>query len=329
VIHAEGVFVHFSRGWFRGVTRALDGLDLEIREGDFFALLGQNGAGKSTAMYCLLGLLRPTKGTVSLLGKPPELGSDTYRYVSYLPEEPHYHDYLTVQEAVSYYGALYGAPVPRKLLDDTLERLRLAEHRKLALRKCSKGMKQKVGIAQCLVNTEARVLFLDEPMRGLDPLTVRDFREILIERNRAGATIVMNSHILAEVELVANRAAIIDRGKVVAQDELSRLARVERGFLRRRARRPSRATLLPLARKRGRGPSTRQPAGREAVRALRLHSCQQLGDRERVPAQDDARGLVHEGLGPRGASCLASCSSTRTSTCASTCAIGSCWRSGS
>jgi ABC-2 type transport system ATP-binding protein len=230
VIHAEGVFVHFSRGWFRGVTRALDGLDLEIREGDFFALLGQNGAGKSTAMYCLLGLLRPTKGTVSLLGKPPELGSDTYRYVSYLPEEPHYHDYLTVQEAVSYYGALYGAPVPRKLLDDTLERLRLAEHRKLALRKCSKGMKQKVGIAQCLVNTEARVLFLDEPMRGLDPLTVRDFREILIERNRAGATIVMNSHILAEVELVANRAAIIDRGKVVAQDELSRLARVDAAF---------------------------------------------------------------------------------------------------
>lgn len=230
MIRALGVSVHFSRGPFRGVIRALDGLDLEIREGDFFALLGQNGAGKSTAMYCLLGLLRPTRGTVSLLGKAPELGSDAYRYVSYLPEEPHYHDYLTVEEAVSYYGALYGAPVPKKLLKDTLERLRLAEHGKLSLRKCSKGMKQKVGIAQCLVNPEARVMFLDEPMRGLDPLTVRDFREILLERNRAGATIVMNSHILTEVELVANRAAIIDRGKVVAQDELSRLARVDAAF---------------------------------------------------------------------------------------------------
>lgn len=227
MIRAEALSVHFSRGPFRGVVRALDGLDLEIRDGDFFALLGQNGAGKSTAMYCLLGLLRPTKGTVSLLGEPPEPGSHIYRFVSYLPEEPHYHDYLTVEEAVSYYGALYGAPVSKKLLDETLERLRLSEHRTLAIRKCSKGMKQKVGIAQCLVNEQARVLFLDEPMRGLDPLTVRDFREILVERNRAGVTIVMNSHMLTEVELVANRAAIIDHGKVIAQDELSRLARVD------------------------------------------------------------------------------------------------------
>jgi ABC-2 type transport system ATP-binding protein len=217
VIRAEALSVHFSRGPFRGAVRALDGLDLEIRDGDFFALLGQNGAGKSTAMYCLLGLLRPTRGTVSLLGEPPEPGSHIYRFVSYLPEEPHYHDYLTVEEAVSYYGALYGAPVAKKLLDETLERLRLSEHRTLAIRKCSKGMKQKVGIAQCLVNEQARVLFLDEPMRGLDPLTVRDFREILVERNRAGVTIVMNSHMLTEVELVANRAAIIDHGKVIAR----------------------------------------------------------------------------------------------------------------
>ncbi len=227
MIRAEAVSVHFRRGLLRGAVRALDGLDLEISEGDFFALLGQNGAGKSTAMYCLLGVLRPTKGRVSLLGRTPEPGSATYRYVSYLPEEPHYHDYLTVEEAVSYYGALYGKPVPKQLLGETLERLRLSEHRRLVLRKCSKGMKQKVGIAQCLVNPEARVFFLDEPMRGLDPVTVRDFREMLVERNRAGATIVMNSHILSEVELVATRAAIIDHGKVVVQDALSRLARVD------------------------------------------------------------------------------------------------------
>ncbi len=229
MIRAEAVSVLFSRGPFRGALRALDGLDLEIREGEFFALLGQNGAGKSTAMYCLLGLIRPSSGRVSLLGQQPEPGSSIYRHVSYLPEEPHYHDYLTVEEATSYYGALYGAPVSKARLDDTLEQLRLSEHRKLALRKCSKGMKQKVGIAQCLLNTQARVFFLDEPMRGLDPVSVRDFRDALVERNRAGATIVMNSHILAEVELVANRAAIIDRGKVVAQDELSRLARVDAG----------------------------------------------------------------------------------------------------
>lgn len=226
MIRAEGVSVHFNAGLRRGVVKALDGLDLDINEGDFFALLGKNGAGKSTAMYCLLGLLRPTRGRVSVLGRTPELGSDLYRTIAYLPEEPHYHDYLSVEEAVRYYGALYGRGLPERRLGEVLERLGLAEFRRLLLRKCSKGMKQKVGIAQCLL-AEARVLFLDEPMRGLDPLAVRDFRDILVEMNRDGATIVMNSHILSEVEMVANRAAIIDRGRVVVQDELQQLLKVD------------------------------------------------------------------------------------------------------
>ena len=222
MIVAEDVGVHFRTGLFGHRVRALDGLTLEVRDGDFFALVGQNGAGKSTAMYCFLGLLRPTSGKVQLMGQSPELGVRLYKNVAYLPEEPHYHLYLTVEEATRYYSSLYGKRVSDKAINDSLERLGLAQFKKLPLSKCSKGMKQKVGIAQCLIH-EPQVLFLDEPTRGLDPLIVREFRETLREIHKRGATIVMNSHVLSEVEMLANRVAIIDRGKVVVQDELHNL----------------------------------------------------------------------------------------------------------
>ena len=222
MIVAEDVGVHFRTGLFGHRVRALDGLTLEVRDGDFFALVGQNGAGKSTAMYCFLGLLRPTSGKVQLMGQSPELGARLYKNVAYLPEEPHYHLYLTVEEATRYYSSLYGKRVSDKAINDSLERLGLAQFKKLPLSKCSKGMKQKVGIAQCLIH-EPQVLFLDEPTRGLDPLIVREFRETLREIHKRGATIVMNSHVLSEVEMLANRVAIIDRGKVVVQDELHNL----------------------------------------------------------------------------------------------------------
>jgi ABC-2 type transport system ATP-binding protein len=203
----------------RKKLHALNGINLEVRDGDFFALVGQNGAGKSTAMYCMLGLMKPTSGKIEVMGRVPELGSELYRDVAYLPEEPHYHLYLTVEEATRYYASLYGRRVTPKKIDDTLERLGLGQFKSLPLSKCSKGMKQKVGIAQCLIY-ETRLLFLDEPTRGLDPLLVREFRETLREIHQRGATIVMNSHVLSEIEMLANRVAILERGKVVAQDDL-------------------------------------------------------------------------------------------------------------
>jgi ABC-type multidrug transport system ATPase subunit len=222
VIVAEDVHVNFRTGLFGSRVRALNGLTLEVRDGDFFALVGRNGAGKSTAMYCFLGLLRPTSGKVQIMGQLPELGSRLYKNVAYLPEEPHYHLYLTVEEATRYYSSLYGKRVSNKTINESLERLGLAEFKKLPLAKCSKGMKQKVGIAQCLIH-QPQVLFLDEPTRGLDPLIVREFRETLREIHQRGATIVMNSHVLSEIEMLANRVAIIDRGKVIVQDELHNL----------------------------------------------------------------------------------------------------------
>lgn len=214
--------MHFRRGLLGRQVRALNGLSLEVKEGDFFALVGQNGAGKSTAMYTFLGLLKPTSGRIEVMGQTPGLGSPLYEGVAYLPEEPHYHLYLTVEEATRYYSSLYGKRVSSKAIDDSLERLGLAKFKSLPLSKCSKGMKQKVGIAQCLIH-ETRLLFLDEPTRGLDPLIVREFREALREIHQRGATIVMNSHVLSEIEMLANRVAIIEGGKVIAQDELRNL----------------------------------------------------------------------------------------------------------
>jgi ABC-type multidrug transport system ATPase subunit len=222
VIVTENLHVNFRRGVWRKQIHALNGLDLEVHEGDFFALVGQNGAGKSTAMYCLLGLLKPSSGKVAVMGKTPELGSPLYESIAYLPEEPHYHLYLTVEEATRYYAALYGKRISTQTINQTLEHLGLAEFKNLRLSKCSKGMKQKVGIAQCLLQ-ETKLLFLDEPTRGLDPLAVREFRETLREIHERGATIVMNSHVLSEIEMLANRVAIIERGRVVAQDDLHNL----------------------------------------------------------------------------------------------------------
>lgn len=221
MVSAENVSVSFRKGLFRGRIRALDAFTVCVQEGDIFALLGPNGAGKSTAMYCFLGLIRPDGGRVSVFGRTPEPGSGSFRDIAYLPEEPHYHQYLTVEEAVRYYARLHGVPGSLPVTR-AIDRVGLGEFRDLRLSKCSKGMKQKVGIAQCLIN-RPRLVFLDEPTRGLDPIAVKEFRDVLVEMNRGGATIVLNSHVLSEIEMICNRAAIMNRGSVVAQDEMARL----------------------------------------------------------------------------------------------------------
>src|SRR5687768_10483253 len=123
MIEAQDLTVRFKRGAGRQPLTALDGMGLAIGEGDFFALLGQNGAGKSTAMNCFLGLRRPTSGHVRVLGRTPVLGSDFYGEIGFLPEEPHYHDYLTVDEAVRYYGALTRKPSWKSQADGLMDRL--------------------------------------------------------------------------------------------------------------------------------------------------------------------------------------------------------------
>ena len=222
IVQTDALTVTFRRGWRRTRVTALDRLTLDVREGDFFALLGPNGAGKSTTMYSILGLLHPTAGEARVFGQRLRPGCEAFRDVAYLPEEPHYHDYLTVEEAVTYYARLSGVRATPRQIGDVLERLELGTARSAPVATCSKGMKQKVGIAQCLLQ-QPRLLLLDEPMRGLDPVAVREFRDVLVELNRKGATVIMNSHMLSEVELVANRAAILVNGRLVALDDVAHL----------------------------------------------------------------------------------------------------------
>ena len=224
VLEAQGLTVTYRTGWRRAPVHALAGLDLRVESGEFFGLLGHNGAGKSTAFGCWLGLVRPTAGRVATLGASPAAGAEVFRDVGYLPEEPVYHGHLTVGEAITYYGRLQGVADVDAVSAPILERLDLARWRDLRVSRCSKGMKQKLGIVQCLVHAP-RLLLLDEPMRGLDPLAVMAFRELLTEANEHGTTIVMSSHLLGEVEQLARRVAILDRGRLVAEDTVANLTR--------------------------------------------------------------------------------------------------------
>lgn len=223
-IRATGLTIRYHRGWRRRPFDALTAIDLEVRDGDFLALIGQNGAGKSTMMHAILGLVPPTAGTVEVFGRSPSPGASMFRQIGYLPEEPRYHEYLSVLEAATYYARLSGIRAPQSRVMELLDQLGLAEHRTTLIRRCSKGMKQKVGIVQCLIHRPC-LLLLDEPMRGLDPLTVHLFRDMLLEMNRQGTTIVMNSHLLGEAEQVANRVAIVERGRLIANDAMANLLR--------------------------------------------------------------------------------------------------------
>ena len=225
MIEARDVAVEFRGGWRnRRQQRALDGLSLTVEEGDVFALLGPNGSGKSTAIHCFLGLIQPDAGSVRLLGERPRPGAAIFERIAYLPEEPHYHLYLTVEEAVRFYAGLFREPIGEARIAEVIDQVGLGEARRLLLRKCSKGMKQKVGIAACLVK-RPDVIVLDEPMRGLDPAAVKFFRDALVEMNRRGTTIVLSSHILAEVEMMCTRAAILRRGRVAVHGPLDKLMR--------------------------------------------------------------------------------------------------------
>lgn len=226
IVDAQQVTVVFKTGFMQPAIRALDAVNINVERGDVFGLLGPNGAGKSTAMYCFLGLIRPNAGSVTLFEHAPKLGSAVFDRIAYVPEEPHYPLYLTVEEAVDYYASLYRRPIPKTRVADAIKRVGLSEFARLRLDRCSKGMKQKVGLATCLLN-EPELVFLDEPTRGLDPVMVKEFRDIVLEMNQRGITFVINSHILSEIELVCNRVAVMAKGNVLVQDALRNILRVD------------------------------------------------------------------------------------------------------
>jgi ABC-2 type transport system ATP-binding protein len=209
--------------WRRRPYRALDDLTLEIGTGEVFGFLGPNGAGKTTTLKLLMQLIYPTAGRAEILGRP--VGDvATRRRIGYLPENPYFYDYLTAEELLHYFGQLFGyrAAERRARVNAMLDRVGIGAERRLQLRKFSKGMLQRVGIAQALLN-DPEIIFLDEPMSGLDPLGRREVRALILELRDQGRTVFFSSHILADAEALCSRVAVVAGGRLAASGRLSDL----------------------------------------------------------------------------------------------------------
>ncbi|MBI2864112.1 MAG: ABC transporter ATP-binding protein [Chloroflexi bacterium] len=202
---------------------AVDSLTLSVGRGEVFGFLGPNGAGKTTAVKMLTGLARPTAGSARILSYP--VGAvEAKREIGYLPELFRFHDWLEGYEFLDFHGRLYGMTGQhrRRRIPEALAMVGLAARGKDKLRTYSKGMLQRIGIAQAILN-DPRLVFLDEPTSALDPIGRRDVRDLIRQLAASGCTVFLNSHLLGEVEMVCDRVAIVNRGKVVAMGNLSEL----------------------------------------------------------------------------------------------------------
>ncbi|MCX7011302.1 MAG: ABC transporter ATP-binding protein [Candidatus Sumerlaeota bacterium] len=220
-IDVEHGRVRFSF-WNRKVS-ALRNLTLSVEAGEIFGLLGPNGAGKSTALKILMGIIFPTAGDARLMGRP--LGDRSVKArIGFLPENPYFYDYLTGREFLNYYGALYGMPraARKKKTEELLELVGLADAARLPLKGYSKGMNQRIGLAQALL-ADPDLVFLDEPQSGLDPLGRKEIRDIILRLREQGKTVFFSSHILSDAEMICDRVAILVKGELKNIGKLSEL----------------------------------------------------------------------------------------------------------
>ncbi len=202
----------FKVGFSRKVVDAVRGVSFSVNRGEIFGFLGPNGAGKTTTMKMCMDLIRPTSGRIELFGHPPG-AIDARMRIGYLPEQPYFYDYLKPGELVDFFGQLYGVPraLRHKRTDELLTLVGLDHARDRTLRKFSKGMLQRTGLAQALIG-DPEMVVLDEPLSGLDPIGRKELKDIIVSLKRRGKTVFFSSHILADIELLCDRMAIVDKG---------------------------------------------------------------------------------------------------------------------
>jgi ABC-2 type transport system ATP-binding protein len=224
-IEVRGLRKVYRTSITRGRITALDGIDLSVPYGQLFGLLGPNGAGKTTAVKILLGLTRPTEGTARIAGLPVS-NPESRRRVGYLPEGHRIPGYLTARQTLSIFGRMSGldsATIKRRSVE-LLEKLNIAQWIDVRVKKFSKGMTQRLGLAAALIHSP-NVLLLDEPTDGVDPVGRREIRDLLRDEAKNGTAILVNSHLLSEIEMTCDRVAMLRSGKVVTAGRVEDLTR--------------------------------------------------------------------------------------------------------
>ena len=206
------VTYHYRHQWTGKRIQALHEVTLNIARGELFGFLGHNGAGKTTTIKCILSLITPSGGTITIDGMDHR-DPRAREKVGYVPEQPYFYDHLTVQETMDLYATLSGVPsdARSKAVAWALDRVRISSRTKSPLRSLSKGLTQRLALAQAIV-AQPTLLILDEPFSGLDPIGRKEFREIFVELNQSGTTIFMSSHALGDIEAMCDRVSIMAQG---------------------------------------------------------------------------------------------------------------------
>ena len=226
VIRAVGLTKVFRDFWNRPKARAVNEIDFEVKEGEVVGLLGPNGSGKSTTVKMILGLLYPTAGSLTVLGKSPR-AVETKREIGYLPEESYLYKYLTAEETLDFFGSLFNLSKAerRNRIDQLLEMVGLSHARHRRVGEFSKGMARRIGLAQAMINDPSLLIF-DEPTSGLDPLGCREVKYLIMELKKRGKTVLITSHLLSDVEDICDRVVILYGGQIRAQGSLNELLTV-------------------------------------------------------------------------------------------------------
>src|SRR5688572_16156349 len=216
VVAVRGLIKVFKDFWGRPKARAVDSIDFEVRRGEVFGLLGPNGSGKSTTVKMLLGLLYPTRGRIEVFGHSPRHVATKSR-IGYLPEESYLYRYLDSTETLDFFGNLFelSGAERRNRSEQLLEMVGLKQIRRRVVGEFSKGMQRRIGLAQALINDPDQVI-LDEPTAGLDPIGCREVKDLILALAARGKTVVLSSHLLADVEDVCDRVVIYYGGRIQA-----------------------------------------------------------------------------------------------------------------
>ncbi|MCX7972923.1 MAG: ABC transporter ATP-binding protein [Candidatus Aminicenantes bacterium] len=223
VLRVENLYKSYKSGFIPRRFPVLKGISFSVHQGEIFGYLGPNGAGKTTTLKCILGLIFPDSGEIKLFGQP-HLFLKAKEKVGYLPENPYFYEYLTAREFLNFYAQLFPRErmADKNKINELLHLVGLEKAADLQLRKFSKGMLQRIGLAQALIN-DPELVFLDEPLGGLDPIGRKELRDIIVNLKEKGKTVFLCSHILQDIEMICDRVAIIVGGRLVAQGALTDL----------------------------------------------------------------------------------------------------------